>query len=109
VAPYLNSRQASGALERLLKKLDAPFVALIWLSIAGCLLFVVTGWRSRCDDPLIQLALFALIAVVANAFFMANLSGVFGRYQARVVFLVVFPAFALIFRWAQTRFKTKRF
>jgi len=109
VAPYLNSRQASGALERLLKKLDAPFVALIWLSIAGCLLFVVTGWRSRCDDPLIQLAFFALIAVVANAFFMANLSGVFGRYQARVVFLVVFPAFALIFRWAQTRFKTKRF
>ena len=43
VAPYLASRQANGALERLLKKLDAPFIALLWLSIGGCLLFTATG------------------------------------------------------------------
>jgi hypothetical protein len=107
VAPYLNSRQASGALERLLKNLDTPFVALLWLSIAGCLLTVKTGWRSRGDDPLVQLALFALIAVAANAFFMSNLSGVFGRYQARIAFLLVFPALALISRWAQGRLKAR--
>ena len=105
VAPYLSSRQASGALERLLKKLDAPFIALIWLSIAACLLSVITGWRSRSDDPLIQLALFALIAVAANALFMSNLSGVFGRYQARIAFLLVFPALALISRWAQSKWR----
>jgi len=105
VAPYLSSRQASGALERLLKKLDAPFIALIWLSIAGCLLSAITGWRRRRDDPLIQLALFALIAVAANAFFMSNLSGVFGRYQARIAFLLVFPALALIARWAQSKWR----
>jgi hypothetical protein len=105
VAPYLNSRQASGALERLLKKLDAPFLGLLWLSIAGCLLAAATGWRRRRDDPLILLALFALIALAANAFFMSNLSGVFGRYQARIAFLVVFPALALISRWAQGRLR----
>jgi hypothetical protein len=107
VAPYLNSRQAGGALERLLKKLDAPFIALIRFSIAGCLFFVITGWRSRREDPLIQLALFALIAVAVNAFFMSNLSGVFGRYQARIAFLPVFPALALISRRAQSRLKAK--
>jgi hypothetical protein len=105
VPSYLNSRQASGALERLLKKLDAPFIALIWFSIASCLLFVVTGWRRRRSDPLLQLALFALIAVADNALFMANLSGVFGRYQARVAFLLVFPALALVSRWTQRRLK----
>jgi len=98
VAPYLNSRQASGALERLLKKLDAPFVALVWLSTFGCLLSVVMGWRRCCEDMLVQLALFALIAVAVNAVFMSNLSGVFGRYQARIEFLPIFASLALLWR-----------
>jgi hypothetical protein len=100
LSPYLASRQASGELERLLLKLDAPFVGLIWVSIAACLLAAVTGWARRCDDPLILLALFAVIAFAANAFLMANLSGVFGRYQARIAFLPVFAALALMSRWA---------
>jgi hypothetical protein len=44
------------------------------------------------------MALFALIVFAANAFFMANLSGVFGRYQARIAFLPVFAALALVGR-----------
>mgnify|MGYP006961787192 FL=1 len=36
---------------------------------------------------------------------MSNLSGVFGRYQARIAFLIVFPALALISRWAQSRLR----
>ncbi len=101
VSAYLSSRQASGELEDFLKRVDAPFIALLWLSIAGCLLTAITGWSRRRDDPLVQLALFGLIAVAANAFFMSNLSGVFGRYQARVAFLTVFPALALIANQAQ--------
>ena len=103
VQPYLRSRQASGALERLLKMLDGPFIVLTWLSIFSCLLFGIAGWRSRRDDPLLRLALFALIAAAANAFFMGNLSGVFGRYQARITFLLVFPGLALIFRWVRSK------
>jgi hypothetical protein len=99
LSPYLASRQASGELERFLKMLDAPFMALIWLSIAACLISIIMGWARRRDDPLIQLALFALTAFAANAFFMSSLSGVFGRYQARIAFLVIFPGFALIARW----------
>jgi hypothetical protein len=34
---------------------------------------------------------------------MSNLSGVFGRYQARIGFLLVFPALALIFRWVRSK------
>jgi len=94
VAPYLRSRQAGGGLERLLKKLDAPFIALVWLATFGCLLSVVMGRNRLREDPLVQLALFALIAVAANALFMANLSGVFGRYQARIEFLPVFAVLA---------------
>jgi hypothetical protein len=71
----------------------------IWLSIAACLISIIMGWARRRDDPLIQLALFALTAFAANAFFMSSLSGVFGRYQARIAFLVIFPGFALIARW----------
>ncbi len=103
VVPYLSSRQASGALERLLKKLDAPFVALVWLSTFGCLLSAVMSWKRRRQDMLVQLALFALIAVVANAVFMSNLSGVFGRYQARIEFLPMLAAMALIWRRCQEK------
>lgn len=101
VAPYLRSRQARGGLEPLLKKLDAPFAALVWLATAGCLVSVVRC-RKRCrDDVLVKLALFALIAAAANAVFMSNLSGVFGRYQARIEFLPIFAALALIGRRIQ--------
>jgi hypothetical protein len=99
VAPYLRSRQARGDLEPLLKKLDWPFVAMAWLSTIACLVSVVCGWQSRREDVLVQLAFFALIAAAANAVFMSNLSGVFGRYQARIGFLPIFAALALIGRW----------
>jgi len=101
VAPYLASRQASGALERLLKRLDSPFMGLIWLAIASCLLAVIIGRGRLRDDVLLQMALLALIAFAANAFFMSNLSGVFGRYQARIAFLPVFAGLALAPRWVR--------
>jgi hypothetical protein len=99
LAPYLRSRQASGALEPLLKKLDAPFAALVLLAIFGSLLCVIRHRRRLREDTVLQLALFALIAVLANAFFMSNLSGVFGRYQARIAFLPVVSALTLAARW----------
>lgn len=101
VAPYLRSRQARGDLEPFLKKLDGPFVAMVWLSTLACLVSVARGWPSRREDVLVQLAFVALVAAVANAAFMSNLSGVFGRYQARIEFLPIFAALALIGRRLQ--------
>ena len=105
LAPYLASRQANGALERLLKRLDAPFVALTWLAIATCLSAVILGRGRLGEDVLVQMAFFAVFAYAANAFFMANLSGVFGRYQARIAFLPVFAALALAVRAARSFLK----
>jgi hypothetical protein len=101
VAPYLRSRQARGDLEPFLKKLDLPFVAMVWLSTLACLVSVVCGWQTRREDLLVQLAYFALVAAVANAVFMSNLSGVFGRYQARIEFLTMGAALAWIGRRLQ--------
>jgi hypothetical protein len=106
VAPYLASRQASGALERLLKSLDSPFLGMTWLTVAASLLAVIAGRRRLGDDVLLQMALFALIAYAANALFMANLSGVFGRYQARIAFLPAFAGLALTARAARGLFFT---
>jgi hypothetical protein len=108
VAAYLRSRQAGGALQRLLKMLDAPFVWLVWLSTGGCLLSVVMGWKRRGEDVLVRLALFALIAVVANAVCMSNLSGVFGRYQARIEFLPMAAVLALIWRKCRKEYEKIR-
>jgi hypothetical protein len=100
VQPYLNSQQAGGALERLVKQLDPAFRALTWLSMLVCLGSALIFRKSIRDDIMVRLGLFALFAYLANAFFMANLSGVFGRYQARIAFLLFLPGFALMARLA---------
>jgi len=61
---------------------------------------VVLFRQRRRDDALLQLALFSLVVVCVNAFFMSNLSGVYGRYHTRIGFLVIFPGLALAFRLA---------
>jgi hypothetical protein len=100
VRPYLASAQARGGLERTLTRLDLPFMALVWLSTAVCLAAVVAGRRRLRADPLLLLALFALVALAVNALVMSGLSGVFGRYQARLEFLLFLPAAALLqSRW----------
>ena len=96
VRPYLASAQANGTLERVLSRLDLPFMALIWLSTAACLIAVVSGRRRLREDRAVLLALFGLVALAANAAAMSGLSGVFGRYQARLVFLLVLPAAAFL-------------
>ena len=97
-ARYLRSRQAEGTLEPFLKKLDGPFIALVWLSTFGCLLSVIMQRRRFREDVRVRLAFFALTAVAANALFMSNLSGVFGRYQARIEFLPILSACILLLR-----------
>jgi hypothetical protein len=103
VDDYLGSRQARGDLQYFLRALEPLVRAMIWLSLAVCLLGAVLGRRGLRDDPLTQLALFALIAVLANAFCMSFLSGVFGRYQIRIIFILVLPAAALAIRWVSRR------
>jgi hypothetical protein len=74
-----------------LKRVDAPLTALFWLLALICLASAMACWPTRHDDTLIQLAMFALIAVVVNAFFMSNISGVFSRYHTRLGFFADIP------------------
>jgi len=100
VERYFKTWQASGALQGFLKKMDRPLTALFWCCTLVCMASVVLLRQRRCDDALLQLALFSLVVVCINAFFMSNLSGVYGRYHTRIGFLVIFPGLALAFRWA---------
>jgi len=100
VGCYFNTWQASGALQGFLKKMDRPLTALFWYCTIVCLTSIVLLRQTLRDDTLLRLALFSLVAVLANAFFMSNLSGVYGRYHARIGFLVIFSGIALTFRWA---------
>jgi hypothetical protein len=96
---YLKSWQGGGRLQGFLKRVDMPLTILFWLSTLICLASAMACWQARYEDTLIQLAMFALIAVVVNAFFMSNISGVFSRYHTRVGFLLIFPGVALSCRW----------
>lgn len=98
---YFETWQASGVLRAFLKKMERPLTALFWFCAFVCMASVVLFRQRRRDDALLQLALFGLVAVCVNAFFMSNLSGVYGRYHARIGFLVIFPGMALSFRWAK--------
>jgi hypothetical protein len=95
---YRESPQGAGRLQALLKAVEMPLTALFWLSaVAGCA-YAAARRRSLGDDPLARFAVFALIAVFANAFFMSTISGVFGRYHARLGFLLIFPGIAFAAR-----------
>jgi hypothetical protein len=101
VGRYFKTWQASGALQGFLKKMERPLTALFWCCTLVCMASVVLLRQRRRDDALLQLARFGLVAVCVSAFFMSNLSGVYGRYHTRIGFLVIFPGMALAFRWAQ--------
>jgi hypothetical protein len=100
VERYFKTWQASGAIQGFLKKMERPLTALFWCCALVCMASVVLFRQRRRDDALLQLALFSLVVVCVNAFFMSNLSGVYGRYHTRIGFLVIFPGLALAFRLA---------
>jgi hypothetical protein len=95
---YRESPQGDGRLQALLKSVEIPLTALFWAAtVAGCA-YAAARRRSRRDDVLARFVIFALIAVLANAFFMSNISGVFGRYHTRLGFLLIYPGVALAAR-----------
>jgi hypothetical protein len=97
---YQKSLQADGQLIKALARLETPLSILYWIAMLICLASVMTEWKNLRDDLQLQLALFAVIAVIINAFFMSNLSGVLGRFHTRIVFLPMFAALTIIWRWA---------
>ena len=99
IRPIKNHGRRRDMLYNVLKRLEKPLSILYWIAMLVCLASVSVGWKSLRDDLQLQLALFALIAVIINAFFMSNLSGVLGRFHTRIVYLPMFAALVIISRW----------
>jgi hypothetical protein len=98
VDKYEKSWQISGKLTHGLEKLEKPLSYIFRISMIVCLASIGFYRRNFREDVIVKFALFAVIAVIVNAFFMANLSGVYYRYHTRIGFLILFPAFIFIFR-----------
>jgi hypothetical protein len=95
---YLQSWQGNGRLQALLTPLEMPLTVLFWISTIAACVYVAFRRGAHGDDVLARFVIFALIAVLANAFFMSNISGVFGRYHTRLGFLLIYPGVALAAR-----------
>ena len=96
---YKKSWQAQGYVYKNLNRLRILLSILYWIAMLVCLASVTIGWKNLHDDLQLKLALFALIVIIINAFFMSNLSGVLGRFQSRIIFLPMFAALVIISRW----------
>jgi hypothetical protein len=95
---YSKSWQARGKLKKGLELLEMPLSLFFGISIMICLAYIGFYWKTGHEDVIFKLSIFAVIAVLVNAFFMSNLSGIFARFQGRIVFLLIFPSLALISR-----------
>lgn len=98
-AAWLASRQQRGALPALLVTPDRA-IGLI----AGLLTIVVLALAvSRRDPRLAGLALVTILTLILNALFCSFLSGIFERFQARIMWMPLFTLAAALACWSQPR------
>ncbi|WEK37950.1 MAG: hypothetical protein P0Y53_10605 [Candidatus Pseudobacter hemicellulosilyticus] len=88
---YKRSRQFTG-------RLDFAFVNYSQtILFAGCMLFyVILLLDKRVADRYKWLMLYILLGLIINAWFCATFSGVFHRYQARLIWLTPLPLFLYV-------------
>jgi hypothetical protein len=90
---WARSRQQRGELQALARMPDLAVAA-------AALLVLILGLR---DARVAGLGAAVLAGVLANAAICGVLSGVFDRYQARVLWLVPFAAIVALWRWREAR------
>lgn len=88
---HMNSLQASQGIE-------LGFINFSQHLVAGicCLFYCLVFFYFKADQNLLCLTLFILMALIVNAWFCSTFSGVFSRYQTRVVWLLPIPLFAIL-------------
>jgi hypothetical protein len=97
---YNRSWQAQGRISTILKKLEIPSIVAYWAAMVLCLVAVLIRIKHIKKEPHTQLALFALISIIVNGFFMSNLSGVLWRFHTRIVFIPILAALYVAWVWA---------
>jgi hypothetical protein len=99
---YTQSRQATGQLHRL----NRVHRVVAWASIAGFpLMFLIFARRG--DRLMLRFMLIIGTGMLANALICAGLAIVIDRYQARVIWLVVFAVLAGTLRFLTVRTSEK--
>jgi hypothetical protein len=87
LAAFDRSRQQTNQLPQLLAPLEDLHIAVAWLGLAGLLAAL---WASREEKRIFGFCLMVLLAIFGNALVTGALSGVEGRYAARIAWLMPF-------------------
>ncbi|MCR6641782.1 MAG: hypothetical protein NVV82_23010 [Sporocytophaga sp.] len=93
---YMNSEQFSGQLNFNALNYRQHFILLISLIIISSFLFVS---ELRITSYYIRAILFIFMGIFFNAFVTGTLSGVYWRYQGRVIWLIPLVVLALVFKY----------
>jgi hypothetical protein len=99
------ARQQNGTLAR--RIVDFALVLGACVGLLGTAVGIVNSYRVR-DRIAIALIVFCAVGLIGNALVFGAFSGVFNRYQSRVVWLLLFLAMILLFRWARGTQALKR-
>ncbi len=91
---YHSSLQYNGRLNFDLLNNIQNYVVCIGLLSCLCIVFIPMG----IDKTIVHLTIFLLVALLLNAFVCGCLSGVFPRYQSRVIWLLPIPLFISLFK-----------
>jgi hypothetical protein len=100
LAAYRAAKQQHDALPvAALKRVHTPFGWLmIALATALCLAALVPRFARLRGDPGVRFAAFALAAYVLNGALSGNLSGIYDRYESRIVWLLLLGPWAFWLR-----------
>ncbi|MCF8232636.1 MAG: hypothetical protein K9J27_10645 [Bacteroidales bacterium] len=105
---FLSSKQNNGLLETYLERLNTSQYILITLSfiILSVWIFNHKLWNKLSQDNK-HLIIFILIAVVANAIITGTFTNIRNRFQSRVIWLIVLPAFMIVVNYGKAWFHSK--
>ena len=104
---YEKTWQAKSRLKRVLNISEKPLTMIFWLSAIACLVYIGLKWKARREDEIFKASVFGVIAVLVNAFFTSNISGVYGRFHARIGFILIFPGLIILTKLADSLLKGK--
>jgi len=88
---YLESKQSKG-------QLDFTLINFLQKVVFGLCLFVyaIVFSKGKRNMPIVALTVFIILSLIINAWLCGTFSGVYPRYQSRVVWLMPLPIFLFI-------------
>jgi hypothetical protein len=102
---FTNSKQQQGKLEKLLSITKPVHNIVVGISFLALLLSLIR--RKNHADATFFLTIFILSAIICNAAVCGIFSGVYDRYQSRIIWLVPFTAIVILLRWYDSRENTR--